>query len=172
MTGAQLGAGQFHPDQTGVKGLAFRARIASGDDFPYDRHRPAGASARSYTPGSIRSSVSLETTPSAWDEVEEALGVPFSQALSSRMGNHSGMAAIHPPQGNAEPRRVDDEDLEAAGGGGPWEQLASIMDFLCRTGDDRALSLDKEEPGADEIRADATWRGLSPPPREDMEMRL
>lgn len=174
---ATPGAALSRPDTSGIRGGSdLRATPAAGDTFPYDIPDRSRMSGRSFTPSSSRSSAGAdETLPlvpretehtrwddddergSAWDDLGEALGIPFSVALSSRMGHHSGMASVpaHYTDGSGD---VDDEDLAAAGRADPWRSLA---DFLVRSGEPLDIDVDKEEPSG--IEASRTWRGLVPP---------
>lgn len=167
-----LGSGQYHPDSSGVRGDPKRKeRPVSGDDYPYDKPHGDGLGA-TYVPGGGRSSARAASGPpvpknvsknSPWNELGEALGIPSSVAQSSRMGNRMrGMAVVQPVNTSAEPEYIDYDELEKAGSSDTsWENANSIMDFLCRLGDDVEISISNDVD--DDVRPELTWRGLVAP---------
>lgn len=173
---ATPGSALSRPDTSGIRGGSDRkATPAAGDTFPYDIPDRSRVSGRSFGPGHRSSSGADQTLPlvphetdhtrwdddvedgSPWEELGEALGIPFSVALSSRGRHRSGMAAVpaHYTDGSGD---VGDEELAAAGRAEPWGALA---DFLVRGGEPLDIDVDKEEPTG--IEASRTWRGLVPP---------
>lgn len=169
-----LGSGQLHPDQSGAKGdQKRRERPVGGNEFPYDRHRGQGLGT-TFTVNSYRTSADQDPAwPADEPEMAEAVGVPFSQALSSRFGQHSGMAAIQPDYGQRGTGKVDPEELERAGqAGGVWERLESLVDMLTKLGMDVELSghpVDKDTG----VRPIATvTRSLNPPEETEKTMKI
>lgn len=174
---ATPGSALSRPDTSGIRGGSnLKATPAAGDTFPYDIPDRSRALGKSFSPPGRRSSSGADQTlplvprdtehtrwdddvedGSSWEELGEALGVPFSMALSSRGRHRSGMATVpaHYTDGSGD---VSDDELVAAGRADPWKSLA---DFLVRSGEPLDIDVDKEEPV--DIEASRTWRGLVPP---------
>lgn len=180
------GSGQSRPDMSGIRGGSFsQLSVASGDEFPYDRDGRGKIMGRSFTPGSVKSSASDETTPrlvpanekddeeleSPWEKLGEAMGIPFSMSLSSRQGANSGMSSV-PAAYTDNTHDVDDDDIEKAGSSSVWEEMARILDSLLlkNKADSRETVEDDDDDETvddddndDELEASRTWRGLSQP---------
>ncbi len=96
------------PDSSGLRGgkPGLRSRPGVGhSEFPYDRDKaePYGFHGQ-ITP--------KDTDHSVWDEVAEALGVPFNVKMASRGNNGAGVPGANKGWAGMPPRAWDENDIE------------------------------------------------------------